>query len=686
MGIRFASIAVCSLLWLATAPGFAAAQKKQPASAEASPSNLQQHYDSAQHLQQAGKTDQAAVEYRAFIAEAVGELASGYASAGNYKRADELFDESLAMSPNQPALRMAYARAALEHGDFARAKSLAEQLLASDSVLTKSADAKPRAKAHLILGQALMKMNQDKQARKELETAVALDPDFEDGYALAVTCLDMDDGKCAERIFSEMQASFGDTAVIHMEFGRAYANSDFPGKAVAEFKKAIAKNDRLPEAHYSLAAAYLASGETSAVEKARVELEKELRVSPKDFLTYAALGHIAVIQHRYDDAKKFLTRAIALNPANPDAYLYLGQMEYEMRQSAQAEAALRQAIAHTTDASRNRYQIQKAHYLLGRLLIKDGREAEGQAEMKIVQKMMARTLAADKSRFSGSAPAGTGMGGVGIAAAEQPAKPADTKAARAISEFEKQVAPPLADSYNNLGATAASGKDYAAALIDFRRAAEWNPALPGLDYNWGRAAFLGSHFQDAVPPLTRYLAAHPEDANIRQVLAISLFMTKDYTGVVKTLEPILSRVDAVPQVEYVYAASLMKAGQREAGIERLEAMEKKNPSIPDVHRSLGEAYAQGGAPDQQKAAAEFATAIRINSKDAQSHFELGELDLRTGEVKAALVELETAARLDPGNAEMRSKLAEARRRDSGADGVGEQQRTRTQGVGHPSPK
>ncbi|MGB7190766.1 MAG: tetratricopeptide repeat protein, partial [Acidobacteriaceae bacterium] len=493
-----------------------------------------------------------------------------------------------------------------------------------------------------------------------------LDPDFEDGYALAVACLDMDDGKCAERIFSEMESSFGDKAVIHMEFGRAYAGSDFPGKAVAEFKKAIGENDHLPEAHYSLAAAYLASGETSGVEKARVELEKELRVSPKDFLTYAALGHIAVIQHRYDDAKKYLTKAIALNPSNPDAYLYLGQMYYETRQATQAESALREAIARTTDVSRNRYQIQKAHYLLGRLLIKDGHEAEAQEQMRIVQKMMARTLAGDKGRFSGNAPAKNGMGGAGIAAAEHPESPGEAKDAGAVADFEKQVAAPLADSYNNLGAIAASGKNYAEAVNCFQRAAEWNPKLPGLDYNWGRAAFLGSRFEDAVTPLSRYLAAHPEDANIRPPLAISLFMTRDYGGVVKTLTPILSRVDAVPQVEYVYAASLVKTGQRATGMARLLEMEKKNPSIPDVHRSLGEAYAEGGAADREKAAQEFEAAIRLNPKDAEAHLGLGKLELQTGDGKKAVAELATAVRLEPDNAEARSELAAASGRNPGA--------------------
>ncbi|MGH9587401.1 MAG: tetratricopeptide repeat protein [Acidobacteriaceae bacterium] len=666
VGLRFSSIAVCALLALATPPTLVAAHKNHASSSSGQPSQLQHHYDAAQRFQQSGDTQRASAEYRAFIAEAVGQLATGYAGAGDYTESKVLFDESLEANPAQPALREVYAEAALAHGDYAQAKALAEQML-RDEMASGSASKKTLAKAHLILGRALLKLRQDKDSKKELESAVDLDPNFEDGYALAVACLDMDDGKCADRIFTEMEASFGDTAPLHMEFGRAYSQSDFPQKAVAELKKAIAENPRMPQAHYLLAASYLASAEAGSLVKAKAELKKELEVSPKDFLTYAALGHIAVTQHQYDDAAAYLKKAIALNPDNPDAYLYSGQMNYEMHRTAEAEAALREAIAKTKDVSRNRYQIQKAYYLLGRLLIRSGQRAEGQKEMNVAQKLMTQTLAQDKSRFGGNNPGANGMGSGGIRSdeitvQEHADKPMDSKAMKGVQDFAERLGPPLADSYNNLGAIAASGKNFADALGYFQRAAEWNPELPGLDYNWGRAAFMASRFKDAVPPLRRYLQAHPEDAGIRSPLAISEFMVGDYTDVVKTLEPVLSGIDAIPQVEYVYAASLAKTGQRAAGVERLRAMEKKNPSIPDVHRSLGEAYADGNSSDREKAQKEFAAAIRLNPKDAVAHYDLGTFLLKIGNLQAAIPELETAVRLEPDNRAAHALLGSAYRR------------------------
>ena len=100
-------------------------------------------------------------------------------------------------------------------------------------------------------------------------------------------------------------------------------------------------------------------------------------------MTYAALGKIAVTRNNYPEAETYLKKAISLDPQNPDAYLYLGQMYFDTNRFAEAETALRQCIRLTTDVSRNRYQVQKAHYLLGRILMKKGQQDAAHAEMKI---------------------------------------------------------------------------------------------------------------------------------------------------------------------------------------------------------------------------------------------------------------------------------------------------------------
>ena len=239
---------------------------------------LQKQYDAAQELQRVGKLTEAAGQYRSLLAEALADLAIGYALVPDYTHSAPLFDEALRLAPNSPALLLDYAGAALTTGDFAHAKTLANEF-----IRMYPEDRQRLAQAHQLLGRALLKLNQDQDARKELETALVLDPTFANGYDLAVACLDLDDEKCAVQIFAEMEHSFGDTAEIHLAFGRAYGDSDFQPRAITEFRKAIDENPRLPGAHYLLAAVLLATGnELSPLESAEAELKKELVNSPND--------------------------------------------------------------------------------------------------------------------------------------------------------------------------------------------------------------------------------------------------------------------------------------------------------------------------------------------------------------------------------------------------------------------
>ena len=626
-------------------------------------STLKDHYDAALRFQKAGALDRAADQYRAFLADALSQLAAARAHLGDYTQAAPLFDEALAAAPGSTSTQLDYARAALLAGDYPRAEALARAL-----VNQAAGNTQDQAEAHQILGRALHKMNQDQDARKQLETAVALDPSFANGYDLAVVCLDLDDEKCATQLFTEMQSSFGDTPALHMDYGRAYGNSDFAPRAVAEFRKVIAENPRFSGAHYSLAAALLEAGQgQAALKEAEEQLKQEIAISPRDFLSYAALGKIAASEHRYAEAERYLKRATVLNPRNPDAFLYLGQMDYDTGRAADAEAALRQAIRLTTDPSRNRYQIQKAHYLLGRLLMQQHKTDEAHAEMEIARSFANKGLSKDKSELAGllesnAGPAEPLTSTPATQAAKTTADSAadtasDTAAARQLDAFQKRIAPAIADSYNNLGAIAATGAAYSDALRDFERAAAWNPSLDGIDLNLGRAAFMASQFPVAIPPLTRYIAAHPQDSGIRAALAMSQFMTRNYTGCLNALQGAEDQIAAIPQMQFIYADSLVKTGHAAQGIERLQSLAAAHPEIADVHRGLGEAFATEGQP--QKAIAELRTAAQLNSKDAETRYDLGTLELESGDAATAIADLQTAIDLAPGDPRFHRQLAAA---------------------------
>ncbi len=621
------------------------------ANAQSAPqtSVLQQHYERAQSLQSSGDLTESARQYRLFLADALDEMALEHAHRSEYPAAAPLFDEALALAPNSPALKVEYARAALSAGDYSRARTLAEGV-----VRDYPGNAKACAKAHVILGRVLLKTSGSAAARREFEAAVALEPDFENGYALAIACLDLGDGKCAATVFSEMISGLGDSALLHLQFGRAYLNSDFQQDALPEIKRALALDSHLPGAHYSLAVAYLTAGGDGSAALAEHELQTELTLSPKDAATHAELGNIALGEHKYEDAERELRTAAALDPSSAATFLYLGRLYQETGRSSQAIAALRDSIGLTTDPAFNRYQVQKAHYLLGRLLMETGQAEAGRQEIQTASALLKQSLNRDRSQLSGYLKDAPEPG----AAEPQPV----AQPAAAPAQLEKQLGPAVADAYNNLGAIAAETHDLPTALTYFTRAFEWNPALEGLNANWGRAALLNGSYSEAVPPLSRYLKLHPEDAGIRSALAVSLFMTHSYADVLTTLRPLGEQADGTPQLAYIHAAALVKVGNYEEGLHRLQALEAANPKIAGVHLSLGEAYA--AEKDLPRATGELNAAIEFDPQNADAYLALGAVQEQQGEYRQAVDSLEAAAKLDPGNLDAHRRLALAYRKDT----------------------
>jgi tetratricopeptide (TPR) repeat protein len=618
---------------------------------------LQRRYDAAQKFQAANDLDQAAQQYRIFIADALGEFALGHARAGQYDKAANNFDTALILVPDFPAMKIQYARVALDSGNLDHAK-----LLASGVIHDYPNNPKIAADAHAILGRVLLKTNEDTKAKQEFEAAVALDPTFENGYELAVADLDLGDGPGAAKIFSEMLASFGDTAAIHMYFGQAYGRSDFQDDAVAEFEKAIAKDGKLPGVHYSLAAAYLATSGSSKLPEAEAELKKEIALSPNYAPAYAALGHLLAQQH--DPATQFeaetdLKRATELDPTSPDGFLYLGQFYSDTHKLPEAEAALRQSIALTTDVSRNAYQVQKAHYLLGRLLMQTGQPEEGKQQIAISQSLLQQNLQRDQNQLSDYLQTKRAAQTTAALAPAMPMTvedhPVDPEAAHQVEQLERQLGPAIADSYNNLGAIAGSQGNYASALQSLEQAAEWNPALPGLDINWGRAAFSAGAYAQAVAPLSHYLQAHPSDNDVRAELGLSQFSIKDYAAARQTLEPLNGTAGEAPRLQFAYTASLIETGNTSTGIAQLLALEKANPNVGEVHRALGQAYAKEKSPG---AAAELETAIRLNPSDVDAQIALARLRLAQGNKSAAITHFEAALKLEPGNQSLQKELAD----------------------------
>jgi tetratricopeptide (TPR) repeat protein len=661
----------------------------QSKSEHAAPKSLLEHYEIAQDAQTAGNLERANLEYELFLADALHHLAKGRANAKDFAQAFVWFEEALRLAPHDATLCLDYAGASVASGDVPKAKELAHMAV----------DGAPRdAKAHFLLGEILLRLKENQDAKTQLEAAVALDPTFENGYALATVELALNDNQGADKIFREMLTGFGDTAAIRLQIGRAYALSGFPDKAIPQFQKALAKDNHLRGAHYSLGAAYMQSAGEANSPAAALEFQKELRINPDDFLSHLELGHIAQNQNDIAEAEKQLTRAAALNPKYPDSYLYLGQLYSEMERWTEADAALRKAILLTSDDSDNHYQIQSAHYLLGRILLQSGREEEAKNEMRIAQTFeRLRSLEnqgkpVDRSHLEMSAGAGKNSQ---ASRKQSPAK-SDPQALEAALSVEKEMAPVIADSYNNMGAIAAENTDFPSALNWFEKASVWNPALEGLDFNWGKAAFTAKRYDQAILSLSRHLTSHPDDKWAREALGSSYYALNNCREALRAWQEVEEQLISTPQLAYAYAVCMVKAGDYAKGVQLLQSLEKTAAQVAAIHIALGDAYASHRS--FAEASAEFREALHLiptdtdvkfrlalslnqlqkwqeaealmlelakaGSKDSNLYYELGKLQLAHGNGKSAVANLETAVQLNPHNAVIHHELAVAYLKDS----------------------
>jgi len=584
-------------------------------------SSMQRLYDSAFQFQTQGDLVQANKDYLLFLAAALHRIANGRANLGDYAHAAPLFEQAARLTPNDRDLQVDFAGAALDAADWKTAKAMAASVLTALEHNSRP----PDVRAVSVLARALSDLEEHQAALEQFKLAAHLRPDFDTFSQLAIAFLTVGDTANAEKILAEIPARFGDTASLHLKLGIVYGQTKLFDRAVDEFTKALDRDSRLKGAHYSLGATYMMQSGGAGYDKAEAEFRKELELDPANALVYAPLGGIFMDRHRYAQAEASLKRAIALDQQTTSIYLSLGQICMQTGRTADAESALRKAIALSPDPAKNDYEVERAHYWLGRLLMGDGAAEQAHRELDTSRNLLYLKEQRTESR----------MGGGAFVAAPLAITHASSPAAQAAERaLEKQAGSLIASSYDNLGVNAANAGDYGAASSYFEQAAHWNPSLPGIDDNWGRAAFAARKYDRAVEPFNRILKLHPADQHVRAMLGLSLCMVQKYMETLQVLRPMEDKVQMNPDLAMAYAASTAMAGDYSQGVARLESLQSANPSAALVHLLLGQVYAS--KEEFSRSANELHIAVDIDPANNEARNALALADVALGRNEEAL--------------------------------------------------
>jgi tetratricopeptide (TPR) repeat protein len=168
-----------------------------------------------------------------------------------------------------------------------------------------------------------------------------------------------------------------DSAAAHLVTAQLMIRADLDDLAEAELRQGLAKDQRLPHARFLLGQTALFRGR---VDEALALLQAELLVNPGDAMTHYRLGDAFIHRQEWDRAIESLQRSIWLNPFFSGPYILLGRAYTQKGELATAEGMLRQAIAYDPNN-------KVAHYMLGQLLQRLGRQEEALRELELADRL-----------------------------------------------------------------------------------------------------------------------------------------------------------------------------------------------------------------------------------------------------------------------------------------------------------
>jgi tetratricopeptide (TPR) repeat protein len=151
---------------------------------------------------------------------------------------------------------------------------------------------------------------------------------------------------------------------VHQLTGDLEAAKGNDGKAIDEYRAAVAMKPSVPNLHYSLGHLLWKDLKTA---EARKEFESELAINPRHAGALHDLGNTYLLEHQPEQALAYLTRALAIDPDDPDIHRDLGTGYADLHNYAKAETEFKAAIPGDRDGS--------VHYKLARVY-----QAQGEKE------------------------------------------------------------------------------------------------------------------------------------------------------------------------------------------------------------------------------------------------------------------------------------------------------------------
>jgi len=610
---------------------------------------FRQRFEKAESERVAGRIDKAESEYVSILADGYQKLGRTYSAQGNHREAVTALEAALTYRTNFPAALVDLSIALFNSGQFRQA------LERANTAVTLNPD---NPAAYHMRGKCYFMLNEFEKSAIDLQKSLQLAPrDYDVAYTLALAHLKRGQRAAAQEIFDRMIVELGNRPQLRILIGRAYRQTGLLEQAIDEFKKAIALDPKFPRVHYYLGLSYLLKDGASRINEAEAEFKLEVAAHPDEFFGNYYLGLVSTIERKWDTAVESLSKAVRLQPNNPDPYFYLGQAYQGLLKHNEAIEMFRKSIALNPDLKHNDYQVTNVHYRLGQSLLKVGKNEEGQKELQIAADLKVQAFKRDEAKgeaFLNAANLNEQTAFPELGSAEATAAPQDLQRQEVLKSEALFFTKVVAAAHENIGLLNAERQKFRLASESFSAAAKLDPQMRDIYYNLGLAYYKSEMYKDAVSAFENELKVRPDDIRAKQLLGLSYFSTENYAKAAPLLAEIVAAKPNEANLYYPLALSLSKQGRTEEAQQVVQQMLANGGDNPQVHIFLAKAYYDQDAP--AKALDELKAALALDSKVQLAHFYSGLVYIKLGNFAEAAKEFESELALNPANIQARYHL------------------------------
>jgi tetratricopeptide (TPR) repeat protein len=286
-------------------------------------------------------------------------------SRSDYKAAAEFFQNATRLEPQLWSARALLGLCKIRTGERAAGEKLIDESL-------------PHVDAAVVRKQTGLALVDSYAASGQLAKAINTIESLKRGHPA-----DADILYTAYRTYSELAAhalsalahAAPDSVRMHEVMAQNLMSQENASGAIAEYRKALALDSRVPGLHFELGQAIRSASNTAAARKeAEQEFRAELEINPSDANALYEIGELVFEGGGFDDAASHFRRAIDLRPAFAEARIALGK-------ALAAEGKPAEALEQYREVIRLEPDNDVVHYRLAQAYKKLGRDAEARQEL-----------------------------------------------------------------------------------------------------------------------------------------------------------------------------------------------------------------------------------------------------------------------------------------------------------------